>query len=99
LEDAIAHHADPIPALYRAQQREPEGAERQARLVAYLAHELRDSEPLSSADIEKLVAFLSTLTSANEVDLMALVPKEVPSGLNHVVLDIRNVKRATVGRN
>jgi cytochrome c peroxidase len=99
LEDVIAHHANPIPALYRAQQREPEGAERQARLVAYLAPELRDSEPINSADIDKLVAFLSTLTSANEVDLMALVPNGVPSGLNHVVMDIRNVKRATVGRN
>jgi len=89
LEDIVAHHSNPIPALYRAQQDEPEGSGRQARLVAYIAPELRDMEPLDPNEIAEVVEFLKSLTSADVKALAKFVPVRVPSDLNHVVSDIQ----------
>lgn len=90
LETAVAHHLDPaaslrayeastLPALYQEDVRlEPEVID---ALLNGLAPELRETRPLTDAEMADLLAFLGALESPTAVDLSYLVPDSVPSGL------------------
>lgn len=90
LEAAVAHYRNPEASLrgYDASQlapllrdlvdRDPLRQDARARAIAGI---VRDGVRLSDAEVAQLVAFLRTLTDAGALDLSAVEPATVPSGL------------------
>lgn len=80
LEAIIAHHINPVPALYAAQQKSPEEAAYAGRLLGFRSPILAEMVPLSINDIARLVDFLGALTSAMRMPDSLAIPARVPSG-------------------
>jgi cytochrome c peroxidase len=79
LKAIIAHHADPIPELYAAQQRSGT-ADQSGRLIGFRSPILAEMPPLSTKEIERLVRFLGSLTSQTVMTDEDALPADVPSG-------------------
>lgn len=80
LREAIEHHFNPVPVLYRAQTSHPEAARYSGVLLAQRSPLLGEVSPLTQADVDALVQFLSTLTSATTMSDGVALPRNVPSG-------------------
>lgn len=91
LEDAVRHHLDPATSLanYDISQIEPElqgmsanTPETQRRLLDTVDPELAvRGRPLNEHEIADLMAFMSALTDPSSLNMLDLVPDELPSGL------------------
>lgn len=91
LEDAVRHHLDPESALlsYDDLQVEPElvgtyqnDPDTLDMLLGSLDPLLAvQGEPLTDPEVDDLMAFLSALTDPSALNLLHLVPDQVPSGL------------------
>ncbi len=91
LEDAVRHHLDPESALlsYDDFQVEPElvgtyqnDPDTLDMLLGSLDPLLAvQGEPLTDPEVDDLMAFLSALTDPSALNLLHLVPDQVPSGL------------------
>ena len=92
LADFLAYHADPVTGIesYIAEARLVElpgaiydwtimedGATKQAIIASYSS----EAKPLSQADIDALIAFLSTLKDETSLKGRLGIPDAVPSGL------------------
>nr|WP_298411733.1 His-Xaa-Ser system-associated MauG-like protein [uncultured Halomonas sp.] len=86
LEEAIAHHFNPIPLLYRAQQGRPREAELAGRLLSYRSPILAEIYPVKQRDVELLISFLEALESNTIMQNERAIPLSVPSGMNQFVL-------------
>ena len=90
LEAAVRHYVDPeaslrgydetqlAPLLQPLVDRDPLRIAARARAISPI---VRDGVPLSDDEVGQLVAFLRSLTDAGVLDLPALEPEAVPSGL------------------
>ncbi|OOZ16880.1 cytochrome-c peroxidase [Solemya velum gill symbiont] len=96
LEEVVRHHLDPVASLWaydcHSQPVMPSRADLDAidcvvmdssELVQKIADAASDYEPVSLSDkqVDRLVAFLHTLTDKGNIDLRSDVPRSVPSGL------------------
>ena len=72
----VLHTAPPL--LRDLVDRDPLRQDARARAIAGI---VRDGVRLSDAEVAQLVAFLRTLTDAGALDLSAVEPATVPSGL------------------
>jgi cytochrome c peroxidase len=86
LKSVITHHYNPVPALWAAQQKFPEEAGRAGRLLGFRSPILSEMDPLSSSDVEEVIAFLSALNSETVMSDKEALPRSVPSGMNQFIL-------------
>lgn len=80
LEAVIAHHFNPVPALYRAQQNFPESGGYTGRLLAQRSPLLGEIAPLTDGELRSVVAFLGSLSSSTVMSDDVALPASVPSG-------------------
>ncbi|WP_205909473.1 His-Xaa-Ser system-associated MauG-like protein [Salinicola lusitanus] len=85
LSDIIIHHFNPVPYLYRAQRNDPSEAQMAGRLLRYRSPILAEIFPISEADVENLVSFMSALDSDFLASDEEAIPKRVPSGMNQFI--------------
>lgn len=90
LEDAVRHHINPAKSLanYDASQLEPELAglfqndkETIDSLLSTVSPQLRPRITIKDSDIKDIMAFLSALTDPASLNMLDIVPDELPSGL------------------
>ena len=86
LPQIIEHHANPVPALFNAQQSFPETAQHAGRLLAQRSPVLGEISPLSADEVRELVAFLQALTSPTVMSDENALPVSVPSGDNQFIV-------------
>lgn len=84
--EAIAHHFNPVPALFKAQQSHPETAQYAGRLLAQRSPLLGEMSPLSASEVRDLVAFLQSLSSSPVMSDDVALPRSVPSGDNQFIV-------------
>jgi cytochrome c peroxidase len=80
LKGVIEHHFNPVPALFQAQQIDPNSAAFAGRLLGFRSDILAEIAPLSPDIVDELVAFLGSLSSETYVRDSEAVPSTVPSG-------------------
>lgn len=80
LEGVIAHHANPVPMLYRAQLDDPNESAYAGRQLGFRSPILAEMAPLSKQDITLLVKFLGALSSTTVMPDEIALPSNVPSG-------------------
>ena len=80
LKTIIEHHLNPVPALYHAQETDPDTAAYSGRLLGFRSPILAEIAPLSSPDIDDLIAFLGALSSTPYLSDTVAIPDAVPSG-------------------
>lgn len=80
IEQVIAHHFNPVPALYRAQQSFPESGGHAGRLLAQRSPLLGEIAPFTEVEMQSVVAFLGSLSSSTVMSDELALPASVPSG-------------------
>lgn len=80
LQEVIEHHFNPVPVLYKAQTSHTESARYSGALLAQRSQLLGEISPLTPADLDSLVQFLSTLSSTTTMADDVALPKSLPSG-------------------
>lgn len=80
LQEVIEHHFNPVPVLFKAQTSHPESARYSGALLAQRSPILGEVSPLTQADVNALVEFLSALTSVTSMNDAVALPSTVPSG-------------------
>lgn len=86
LQEVIEHHFNPVPVLYKAQASHPESARYSGALLAQRSQLLGEVSPLTQADVNALVQFLSALTSITAMKDEVALPSTVPSGDSSFVM-------------
>ncbi|SUD84701.1 methylamine utilization protein MauG [Stutzerimonas stutzeri] len=87
LEQAIEHHYNPVPLLYRAQQGRPREAQLSGRLLRYRSSTLAEMYPITQEDVGLLISFLKSLESDTVMTTEQALPASVPSGMNQFIVD------------
>jgi len=85
VKEAIEHHVNPIPLLYKSQQIDPTEKMYVGNLIGYRSPILAEIAPLTSQEIDLLVKFLSSLSSLTVIDDNTATPMSVPSGDNSFI--------------
>jgi cytochrome c peroxidase len=80
IEAIIQHHANPVPALYAAQQQSAAAGDYASRQLGFRSAILAEMPPLSSEDIGLLKEFLTALSSPTVMSDDVALPADVPSG-------------------
>lgn len=80
LQEVIEHHFNPVPVLFKAQTSHPESARYSGALLAQRSQILGEITPLTPADLDSLVQFLSALSSTTTMADDVALPKSLPSG-------------------
>ena len=87
LEEAITHHFNPIPLMFAAQKDRPREAELAGRLLSYRSPILAEIYPMTSKDVQSVIAFLKALESDPVLSSDEALPKSVPSGMNQFIVE------------
>jgi len=85
IEAIIQHHANPVPALYAAQQQSAAAGDQASRLLGFRSTILAEIPPLSSEDVGLLKEFLTSLSSPTLLGDSVALPANVPSGNNQFI--------------
>jgi cytochrome c peroxidase len=85
VRQAIEHHFNPIPFLWKAQQESPQEAAMAGRLLGSRSRILSEIDPLTPADIDDLLAFVAALSSDTVMTDERALPNDVPSGMNQFI--------------
>lgn len=80
LPEVIEHHFNPVPMLFKAQTSHPESARYSGALLTQRSSILGEVSPLTQADVNALVEFLSALSSVTSMTDAVALPTTVPSG-------------------